>query len=65
MTGNETTSLPDARAAEEQEVHDLEQESAADQTESRQRESNRKMACVLVGNAMLQLPIWGKFTRYL
>lgn len=30
-----------------------------DLTDSRQNESSRKRACVLVGSAMLQLPIWG------
>ena len=32
-----------------------------DQLDSRQWESHRKRACVLIGSAILQLPIWGKF----
>jgi hypothetical protein len=62
MAENAANSLPDSRPEGEQELHDLEQEVAADQIDSRQWESNRKMACVLVGNAMLQLPIWGKLS---
>lgn len=31
-----------------------------DQLDSRQGESHRKRACVLIGSAILQLPIWGK-----
>lgn len=31
-----------------------------DQTEPRQWESGRKRVCVLVGSAILQLPIWGR-----
>lgn len=31
-----------------------------EQADSRQWESNRKRACVLLGTTILQLPIWGK-----
>jgi hypothetical protein len=62
MAENGSNSISDPRPEGEQELRDLEQEAAADQMDSRQWESNRKMACVLVGNAMLQLPIWGKLS---
>ena len=63
MTGNENPSPespPDLQLSGERQLHDLEQEPSTYQDASRQLESNRKMACVLVGNAILQLPIWGK-----
>ncbi|KAI9838846.1 MAG: hypothetical protein M1819_004053 [Sarea resinae] len=49
----------------EQQLHDTEQDaSSIDQADSRQWESNRKRACVLVGCSILQLPIWGFAMNY-
>lgn len=46
-----------------QEPQDTEQHAFnLDQADSRQWESNRKRACVLVGSAILQLPIWGRLS---
>ena len=43
---------------------DIEQQSAVtiDQADSRQWETKRKRACVLLGSSLLQLPIWGTQT---
>jgi hypothetical protein len=63
MPQNEVISLhesvpPDAG---EQVSQETEQDAlSVDQGNSRQWESNWKRACVLVGSAILQLPIWGK-----
>jgi hypothetical protein len=62
MAENGANSLSDSQLEAEPELHDLEEEAAADQIDSRQWESNRKMACVLMGNAILQLPIWGELS---
>jgi hypothetical protein len=62
MAENGANFPSDSRPEAEPELHDFEEEVAADQIDSRQWESNRKMACVLMGNAMLQLPIWGKLS---
>lgn len=44
----------------EQEAQDTERDASnAEQAESRQLESKRKRTWVLVGSAILQLPIWG------
>ena len=45
-------SLPPAR--------DTEQSPNLDENDSRQWETHRKRACVLVGSAILQLSIWGR-----
>ena len=43
-----------------QELQDLEQDpSSPNLANSRQRESKKMRVCVLVGSAILQLPIWG------
>jgi len=60
MTRNEDVSLQESLPSGngEQELHSTErEESSLDQAESRQWESNRKRVCVLVGSAILQLPI--------
>ncbi|MCJ1479723.1 hypothetical protein MMC13_008409 [Lambiella insularis] len=62
MARNEDISLRDSPRSDvgEPELHDAEQNvSNTDQANSRQWESNRRRACVLVGCAILQLPIWG------
>ena len=62
MTGNDGVSLREPRPSDdgEQEPYDTEQDAIdLDQVDSRLMESNRKRVCVLVGSAMLQLPIWG------
>ena len=44
-----------------QEPHDTEQDAThLDEAASRQLESTRKRVCVLLGSAILQLPIWGR-----
>lgn len=65
MTQNEEISLREVQPSNvgEQEPHDIEQEASnPDQAESRQWESKRTKACVLLGSSILQLPIWGKIT---
>lgn len=50
----------------EQEPHDAEQNASnLDQAESRRWESSRTRAWVLVGSAILQLPIWGGLSPYI
>ena len=63
MTRNEDIPLRETLASDvvEQAPNDLEQEvSNLDQADLRQRESSRKRARVLVGSAIVQLPIWGR-----
>ena len=63
MTRNEGISLRESLPSDvgEQELHNTEQDASnLDQADSRRWESNRKRACVLVGSAILQLPIWGR-----
>ena len=61
MTGNESVSFREPRpsGAAEQELRNTEDAIDLDQVDSRLAESNRKRICVLVGSAMLQLPVWG------
>lgn len=62
MTRNEGISLRESLPSDigGQERHDTEQDASnLDQADPRQWESNMKRACVLVGSAILQLPIWG------
>ena len=61
MTGNEGVSVREPRPSDagEQVPQDIEHAIDLDQVDSRLWESNRKRICVLVGSAMLQLPIWG------
>ena len=61
MTGNEGVSFGEPRPSDagEQVPQDTEHAIDLDQVDSRLWESNRKRICVLVGSAMLQLPIWG------
>ncbi|KUI69103.1 Monocarboxylate transporter 12 [Cytospora mali] len=58
----EQSSAPDFEVEEhrtiEQEPLDI------DQTTSRRHDSNTKRACVLIGNGLLQLPIWGFAMSY-
>ena len=63
MTRNEDTSRYESQSlgVGEQDSHDVEQDaSTPDQADSRQRDSKRIRISVLVGSAILQLPIWGK-----
>lgn len=62
MSRNESISLHEtSRSADGPE--DVEQDaSALAHNNSRQIESRRKKACVLAGNAILQLPLWGMLT---
>jgi hypothetical protein len=65
MTRNESISLRESLPSDigEQEPHNTEQDASnLEQANSRQWESNRKRACVLVGSAILQLPIWGRLS---
>jgi hypothetical protein len=56
---------PLAAEADELELHDAEQQAYnGDQVDLRQLESKRKRWAVLVGVAILQLPIWGILTPY-
>lgn len=67
MVQNEGISLREPLPPDvgEQEPHDTEQNAFnLDQADSRLWESNRKRACVLVGSAILQLPIWGFAMSY-
>ena len=64
MAQNESISLHESAPpyAGEQELHDLEHDaSSPDQANSRRRESKTTRICVLVGSAILQLPIWGTY----
>lgn len=63
MTPKETISLRESLPPDvgEQDGHNIEQAASnPNQADSRQWESTRKRACVLLGSAILQLPIWGK-----
>jgi hypothetical protein len=63
MSRTEENPLPESFPpnADEQELHDLEVEGLnLDQAELRHNKSSRKKACVLLGTAILQLPIWGE-----
>ncbi len=65
MTRNESISFRDSLPSDigEQEPHGTELDATdLDQADSRPLESNRKRFCVLVGSAMLQLPIWGRLS---
>lgn len=65
MTRNEDISLRESlpSGVGEQQPHDIEPEASnLDEADSRQWESHRKRACVLVGSAILQLPIWGRLS---
>ena len=64
MTGMEGVSMREPRPsdAREQELRDTEYAGDLDQIDSRLWESNRKRICVLVGSAMLQLPVWGELS---
>jgi hypothetical protein len=65
MTRNEGIFLHESMPSDvgPEEHHDTEQNAShADQADSRQYESNRKRARVLVGVAILQLPIWGRLS---
>ena len=62
MAQNESISLRESQPpnAAESELQDVEQDApASDQANVRQRESKRTRLCVLLGSAILQLPIWG------
>lgn len=62
MTQNESISLRELDIGE-QEPRIAEQDTSnIDQADSRQWESSRKRACVLMGSAILQLPIWGELS---
>ena len=66
MTQNEGITLRESVPSDvsEQEPYDTENDAAnLDQADSRLWESKRKRFCVLVGSAMLQLPIWGRLSR--
>lgn len=61
---NDSISLRESRPAdtgEQEDIRNHEQSpSDVDQADSRRWDSNRRTkACVLVGSAVLQLPIWG------
>lgn len=63
MTSTESIAMRDAIAPIEgdQRTSDIEQnDSSLDQADTRHRESKRKRTCVIVGSAILQLPIWGR-----
>ena len=62
---NESISLreyPLSEVGDHEEPHDTEREASnfeEEEVDPRQWESSRTRACVLVGSAILQLPIWG------
>ncbi|KAL8819980.1 MAG: hypothetical protein Q9191_007614 [Dirinaria sp. TL-2023a] len=66
MLRSETRSLEESRPSDvgEQEPQDIEQDVSNADAEPRQWESNRKRVSVLVGSAILQLPIWGFAMSY-
>lgn len=66
MPRSETSSLEESRPSDvgEQEPQDIEQDVSNADAEPRQWESNRKRVSVLVGSAILQLPIWGFAMSY-
>ncbi|RDL41266.1 Uncharacterized protein BP5553_01245 [Venustampulla echinocandica] len=67
MARDESISLHETQppAVGDQVSHNTEaEEPSLDQRDSRQWESNRKRACVLVGSSILQLPIWGFAMNY-
>ena len=57
MARNE--SIPIQMISEEERLDITQDEASLDQTSSRPFESARTRACVLLGSAILQLPIWG------
>jgi hypothetical protein len=61
MTRNEDIPLRESPAnVGEQESYDTEQDAFnLHQADSGKWESNRRRTCVLLGSAILQLPIWG------
>lgn len=64
MTSHEDITLREPRPwssdFREQEPLDIDRDEAnPDQSDSDQWESNKKKLCVLLGSAILQLPIWG------
>jgi hypothetical protein len=68
MTRNENVALREALplgASEQQQPSHPEQDVSNDQSDLRQRESNTKRACVLLGSAISQLPIWGRLNSAL
>ena len=63
MARNENISLHEPMASHVGEANQQNTEQDADiqdQAEPRQYESSVKRACVLLGSAILQLPIWGR-----
>ena len=63
MAQNEDISLREPMASEVGVLNQRNTEQEADsqeQAESRQYESSVKRACVILGSAILQLPIWGR-----
>ncbi|CZR66521.1 related to monocarboxylate transporter 2 [Phialocephala subalpina] len=69
MSQTESISLRDheslpSRISERELNNTNEDPSSLEQADSRQVESNRTRACVLVGNGILQLPIWGFAMSY-
>jgi hypothetical protein len=63
MARNEDIILqePASSAAGEQETQGPEQDALSlEQAEEREWESHWRRGCVLLGNALLQLPIWGR-----
>ena len=56
-------SIPLENLSEEERPDITHDEINHDQTSSRPLESARTRACVLLGSAILQLPIWGMRTR--
>jgi hypothetical protein len=64
MTQNEDIPLRESPAnVGEQESYDTERDAFnLHQADPRQWESNRKRTCVLLGSAILQLPIWGRLS---
>lgn len=63
MTGNDSLAPrePSLRGSVQRETLDLEQdETYDDHGRARHSESKSRRICVLLGSAILQLPIWGK-----
>jgi hypothetical protein len=63
MSQHDTIALREVRSSDVSEQHILDAEQDAiniEQAEIRQAESKRQRASVLLGNALLQLPIWGR-----
>jgi hypothetical protein len=63
MAPNEDTPLRESApldVADQEPNYSEQNASELEEADSRQWESNRKRACVLLGTTILQLPIWGK-----